>query len=154
VNTTIKISILEQDEVWLPYGATKPVKLKDMAPGHIANLIRFLERKKRMLKNATDLYWAHVAGTHDGGEMAQDALDNIAERLLEQDLDEWFEERPLIIKLRKLQKKYDKKMNIPKLEDAVARMRYEEGIGYRSLQGQIFDATIDDLFPPEQKSST
>lgn len=107
-NKTINLHILNQDKVWLPYGADKPMKLKDMEPSHVANLLAFLERKKRTMKQKVEYYWMMVAAHHDGGEMAQDSLDSIADRLINQSADEWFNEQPLIVELRRLKAKYDK----------------------------------------------
>lgn len=124
-NKTIKITILHQDEVWLPLGATQPTRLRKMEPGHIANLLAFLDKRKKQLKFADEWRWTVVAANHDGGEMAQDALDNIAERTMEQSEEDWFNELPLVIELRRLKAKYDKKLLPDNFTNAVARYRYE-----------------------------
>lgn len=118
-NTKINLHILEQDSVWLPYGADKPVRLKLMEPSHVANLLAFLERRKQLMKQKIEEYYWKVAYLHDGGEMAQDSLDRIADDLIEQSTDEWFEEQPLIIELRRLKAKYDKALCPPSFVNAV-----------------------------------
>lgn len=120
-NEKIDVRILDQGKVWLPYGADKPIRLKSMEPAHVANLLAFLDRRKHTMKLALENYRFNVVASHDGGEMAHDSLTEIAEQLFDQSVDEWFNELPLIVKLRQLKAKYDKKLLPSNFVDAMAK---------------------------------
>jgi hypothetical protein len=115
--------ILYQKTHWIPNGASEPERIKDMSPDHVVNLLGWLERRKVTLKIRDECDWLTVAAMHSGGEMAQDSLDNIADKIMAMSVDKWFESLPLIQKLRKVVAK--NKAKLGNLEDACARYRFD-----------------------------
>lgn len=90
--------VLTQDKVWWPKDADEPIRVKDMSVRYKRNVLAFLERRAPQLKLAAD--W-EIAGVQMNGEHAQDAVDAIAAAQYEMTVEEWFNDLPLIRKLRR-----------------------------------------------------
>lgn len=116
----IRADTLQQAEFWYDITGRK-IRIRDMEPQYISNVLNYLWKKRKTLKFMDENKWCMIAVHHDGGEMAQDALDDIADRLLEQRDEEWFEEQPLIIELRKRDKINREKLLPESFVNAIAK---------------------------------
>jgi hypothetical protein len=64
----------------------RTVLIEEMDPEHARNAKNLLLRQRRMIVRALSWRMSMEAAMHDGGDMAQDALDQVADELLEAEL--------------------------------------------------------------------
>jgi hypothetical protein len=92
-------STLEQEEMW--YGQDGyPYRIAEMETSHVYNVVNFLVRRAKALKERYEWRMAQFAATL-GGEMAQDDADRAMRRLIDQAAEDWLENMPLMERLRR-----------------------------------------------------
>lgn len=88
---------LHQNEVWQDRSGNIWL-IPEMATSHIENLLGWLERRKLQLKLGAD--FGMTFGPLPSGEAACDAFESAHQELLEATADDWFDNLPLVRKLR------------------------------------------------------
>lgn len=102
---------LFQDREWRS-GDGRVNRLKDLDPRHRRNLIAWLERRAARLKMAYEFSLA--TGPQPSGEMACDAFESEQAVLWETGDQEWLNSTPLMIRLRKIEAKYNSPKQVRK----------------------------------------
>lgn len=93
--------VLSQTEWWYPKQGD-PVRLEAMSLRWKRNLLAFLVRRAPALHKSAAWEMVLAAGTHNGGDMAQDALDDIAADLMDAEPLVWLHEQPFVRRLAEL----------------------------------------------------
>lgn len=95
--------LLDQDEWWEPKDGP-PKRVNELAPSHVRRLLAWLERRAPALKSRYE--WSIASFPYSSGEAAQDCFDQAQEELWKTPVSVWFEQFPLIKKLRELDRLY------------------------------------------------
>jgi len=93
--------LLYQDEVWGRPG--ERVRLVDMTPSHVDNLVNWLYMNAESLKFAEECVM--LICPEPRGEAAADMVNAAFSTLLAQSATEWIDETPLMIQLKDIQAK-------------------------------------------------
>jgi hypothetical protein len=96
-------TLLGQTEVWEPKDRP-PVLVETMTPTHVRNLLRWFEGRAPALKER--LAWSYAAGPQPSGDVACDMFQAELDQLERTAPETWLESRPLIKKLRELNRAY------------------------------------------------
>jgi hypothetical protein len=120
------MGLLSQDRVWIEDG--KLIPLKELQPQHRRNLIAYLERNAEKLKWSFEL--AMLSGLQPSGDMACDAFDSEMEKLERTSGIDWLNGLPLMIELRRIEKKYNsperlRKLQVRRAEEMRARLEMQ-----------------------------
>lgn len=91
-------NVLDQAEVWFDRDGVEH-RLGDLDLSHKVNILRFLKRRAPRLKFGYELRLA--TGVQPSGEAATDGFHQMLDQLAEQPTDEWFEQLPLVVELRR-----------------------------------------------------
>lgn len=89
-----------QSETWTTREG-QTLNVSEMATSHVANLIRWLEKREEALLEAARVEAEIYAAEHNGGEWAQDSLEQAVMELQGIDAHEFLTELPLYVALRK-----------------------------------------------------
>jgi hypothetical protein len=91
-------AIVMQDEIWVDkHGISH--KIDDMSEHYIRNVINFLHRRARRIQDYHCMVAMEVYYSHDGGDMANDALYSEMHYTCDTDPNQWLDETPLLMKL-------------------------------------------------------
>lgn len=93
------LDILDQKKVWIDRSGVEH-RLKDMDKQHRANVLALLERMALKLYHSA--CYEAVTCPEPSGDMANDSYDAAINELFNQSHIDWLNEKPLVVKLRKM----------------------------------------------------
>lgn len=92
--------VLEQDEVWFNK-AGEEIRLEDMSNRYLRNVMNFLEQRAGYF-HTRECLWICAAAAMPHGDGAQDALDQVAEEVMDMLPTTWLYRQPLLVRLEAL----------------------------------------------------
>lgn len=93
---------LDQAETWTSNDGREQ-RIEEMDPRHRRNVINWLVRNAEGLKAGEEMLMC--TGPQPSGDAACDAFDGELSRLMEMDAQDWLDAKPLMRRLRKVQRK-------------------------------------------------
>lgn len=94
-----QLDLLEQDKIWITREG-QTLTLEEMEPRHRRNTLALLRRQALSLN--LRYFMRYFGGPGPSGEVAQYTFESAADEFINQRVDEWIEEQPLVRRLKML----------------------------------------------------
>ena len=140
--------MLDQNKVWID-GQGVTHELKTMDPMHRDNVLAWLERRVDSLKAGYE--FRLLMGPQPGGDAASDCFDAAMDELMDMSDEEWFEELPLVRKLRKLKRRQTETLSAARRSRPLRRVERDvQGPEPLDLPGARFVCFVEPVNDAQQ----